>query len=231
MCPGCHNIYSQQLACDRVRSVPSFKLDPWLGLFELVQKKNNFYTKWHLGKEVLAFQNTNGIVNSWVLGAAADVWMGNNTKRLKRKRNGFKGYCTLVPLLFPAKTWTNDRFSLIRAGPEESVWYNESNAVVSPLNDCGHWWESWAFGKWLAGQGREEGDISHQNSRLLCWGVPWQKCDRLWTGFCWGGGWVSLCYPLEVPDVYNVYNVVEAIDSFLSLPNLIGQTQQLFSRD
>lgn len=36
---------------------------------------------------------------------------------------------------------------------------------------------------------------------------------------------MSLYYPLEVPDVYNVYNAVEAIDSFLSLPNLIGQTQ------
>lgn len=85
VCPGCHNIYSQQLAYDRVRSVPSFKLDPCLGLFELVQKKNNLYTKWHLGKDVLGFQNMNDIINAWVSRTTADVWMGNNTKREKWK--------------------------------------------------------------------------------------------------------------------------------------------------
>ena len=70
---------------------------------------------------------------------------------------------------------------------------------------CGimHWWDSWGFGKWLAGQGGQKGDISNQNSSLLCWGMPWQKCDCLWTEFCREGGWVSLCYPLEVSDVYN----------------------------
>ena len=59
---------------------------------------------------------------------------------------------------------------------------------------CGimHWWDSWGFGKWLAGQGGQEGDISNQNSSLLCWGMPWQKCDCLWTEFCREGGWVII---------------------------------------
>ena len=178
MCPGCHNIYSQQLACDRVRSVPSFKLDPWLGLFELVQK-NNFYTKWHLGRDVLAFQNTNGIVNSWVLGTTADVWMGNNTRREKQKRNGFKGYCTLASLLFPAKTWTNYRFSLIsRAGPEESVWYN---ALMRQLR-------FWKVAGWTGRAGR--GHLQSEFKSL----VLGDAMTEVWLFVDWIllGGWLGV---------------------------------------
>ena len=59
----------------------------------------------------------------------------------------------------------------------------------------------------------------------VCGWVPWQKCDHLWTEFCWEGGWVSLCYPLEVPDVYNA---VEAIESFPFQLYLIAQTHSSF---
>ena len=82
---------------------------------------------------------------------------------------------------------------------------------------------------WLDKEGRKgTSPIRFQVSCVcVCGGgvVPWQKCDHLWTEFCWEGGWVSLCYPLEVPDVYNA---VEATESFPFQLYLIAQTHSSF---
>lgn len=132
VCPVCHNIYSQQLECDRVRSVSSFKLDSWLGLFELVQKKKNLYTKWHLGREVLAFQNTNGIINSWVSRTTADVRMGSNRKSEKWKVKWIWRALYSGSSVVSCKTWTDYWFPLIsQAGVEGRVWHSDCNSGVS----------------------------------------------------------------------------------------------------
>lgn len=184
----------------KVKSVSSFKLDPWLGLFELVRKKENLYTKWHLGREVLAFRNTSGIINSWVSGMTADVWVGNNTNRKLTSKMDTEGTmfwvlrCSLQKLKL-----TLAFLPLVKQGHKVGCGMVNLMLEHYPLDYCGHGhhWDSWALGNsWPDSEGREETSlISSRVSKVLPMAKMWSFVDRvlLWRRL----GYLCFLFHLE----------------------------------